>query len=98
MHFAEHAKGAIYNLTFANQQEGLQQFEAVCKTLDVLQAGKGDTLRPLATADAVRTQDVHGQELLSLLTSHAAPLAWWTLMGCPSVRACWRVQAMHHFR
>lgn len=54
IHFAEHAKGAIYNLTFSTQQEGAAQFDQACRILDAIKVGLAASLTPLATLPEVR--------------------------------------------
>ena len=54
IHFAEHPKQAIFNLTFSTQQEGATQFDQVCHVLDAIKGSQGATLTPLAALPNVR--------------------------------------------
>jgi hypothetical protein len=56
IHFAEHQHGSIFNLTFSNQPEGLQQFDQVCAILDAIKAHTVSSLRPLASLAEVRSK------------------------------------------
>jgi hypothetical protein len=54
IHFAEHQHGPIFNLTFSNQPEGLQQFDQVCAILDAIKAHTASSWKPLASIAEVR--------------------------------------------